>query len=183
LVLAVVAIAVATASIAGPPAAPIAVRRASESDELSTTSVTPAYLPPGTTAAPSVSEPGFRSVGENHYLLAGPANANTIPAGGVDDSNATTAHPATELVVTFVPNVGDLPALPVDPEYFTISHVTVAGLPAVQSTPKDGFGVHRIDWVDAAGYHVVLCERFRTPEGTSGLPVDELVHIASSLYE
>lgn len=162
--------------------APISADPASDVGPVATTSVRPVYLPAGATLVSTPDDPRYPSVAEAHYALPGPANADTIPAGGLTAETALTAHTSTELVLTFVPGLTTPPSLPADPAFFDVRNVTVAGLPALLSTPKNGFGVHRVDWIDAAGYHVVLCERLATPQGTSGLPASELLRVAASLY-
>jgi hypothetical protein len=149
-----------------------------------TRSVTPAYLPPGATLAGSADPlPEFPEAIENLYQLPGAANANTIPPGGIDETNMYTAHPATRISVFFTPYTKVLPMpLMTDPEYEDNRPVLVAGLPAVLATPKRGFGGGRLDWVDAEGYHVVMCAQLDTVEGVSGVEADELLRIAESLY-
>jgi hypothetical protein len=151
-------------------------------DALGTTSVSPTYLPPGATLFEQVGDERFPNVDENQYQLAGAANSDTLPPGGVDETTAPTAHPATLLTVTFVPGMRSVPDLPADPAYFDIRATTVAGIPGLLTTPKSDFGVYRVDWIDSQGYHIVMCERRQTTDGTSGLPADELVRVASSLY-
>jgi hypothetical protein len=157
------------------------VRRAAETVGVSTTSVTPAYLPAGATLVSSMGDDAA-SLRENQYQLAGAANANTVPPNGPDDTTALTTHPASVLSVTFVRGVAVVPTTPVDPDYFTIREVTVGGLPAVLSWPKSGFGAQRVDWLDSAGYHVVLCDRLNTADGISGVTPTDLLRVADSLY-
>lgn len=162
--------------------APIAARPASDAAPAYTQSVTPRYLPAGATLVESPHDGTFPDVAVRQYALPGAANADTIPPTGIDEQNALTVHTATVLEVSFVPGVASVPPIGVDPTYFDIRDVTVAGLPALLSTPKNGFGAYRVDWMDAAGYHVVLCERQDTVDGTSGIPADELLRVADSLY-
>ena len=86
------------------------------------------------------------------------------------------------LTVMFNPGIRILPDLNVDPEFFHSRPVFVAGLPGFLSTPKDGLGAQRLDWVDAAGYHGVHCDRLQHVEGIAGCEPEELVRVASSLY-
>ncbi len=157
---------------------------AAAASPVGTTSVSPAYLPPGARLvaadpAPSVRFPEAR---EHQYQLAGAANADTIPSGGLTEDNREVVHPATLLSVSFTPYVRTLPAIG-DPAFVDVTTVIVGGWPAVLSTPKDGLGVQRVDWVDAEGYHVVMCDRLDHVEGIAGVEPEELVRVARSLYE
>jgi hypothetical protein len=158
------------------------VRPAADEGPAVSESVTPSYLPAGATLVQAIGNEPDARFRENHYQLAGAANANTIPASGLDDSNVLTAHTATTLTVTFVPGLSVVPDVPADPEFINVTPVEIGGVPAVLTTAKNGLGVQRIDWVDAAGYHIVMCERLSTVDGISGVPADELVKIAASLY-
>jgi hypothetical protein len=156
---------------------------AADAGPLSTTSVSPAYLPPGARLADdTLALARFPDVRQHEYVLGGPADANTIPSTGLTDDNARTVHGETRLTVMFNPNVTEVPDFIGDPAFFDTTPVLVGGLPAVLTTPKDGYGAQRVDWVDAQGYHIVLCERLLHVEGEAGVRPDELVRVASSLY-
>jgi hypothetical protein len=157
-----------------------------------TTSVYPTWLPEGVTYAGYETMQPTSGLNPQNYVLAiahswysidGPANARTIPPGGITAQNATTVHPATTVDITFNPNTTNMPPVPADPAFFLRDTVRINGNRGVASTPKNGYGAFRIDWVDAAGYHSVMCDRLKTPEGRSGLPMDDLLHIARSLYQ
>lgn len=74
------------------------------------------------------------------------------------------------------------PPIPADPTYFHQSQTSVGGWAATLSVPKGGLGPFRVDWVDADGYHTVLCDRAQNPEGLSGVDAVTIQHVASSLY-
>jgi len=158
----------------------------------STTSTTPSYLPAGAKLLPAPSEttvkdPAGQTVRSgpavSSYDLAGAANSDTIPAGGSTAADATTVHPSTELQINFVAGLTSLPAIPADPKYFDSSQVTIAGNAATLTTPASGYGVERLDWVDGDGYHVVMVDRLKTTDGTSGIAPAELERVAASLYQ
>lgn len=156
----------------------------------STASTQPRYLPSGATLVRNGPIPlpsnavteGQGGPTESMYQLAGGANANTIPPGGVTAANNATVHPATDLSISFVPGVRTLPPIPSAPPAEQSSKVTIAGWPALLSTPSNGLGTYRIDWVDDDGYHVVTCQRITSPDGLSGLSQGELLKIAASMY-
>lgn len=116
------------------------------------------------------------------FVLPGRANSNTIPAGGATKDNAESAHPETRLAVVFVRGEATMPELPVDPTFFDITRIDVHGWDGQLSVPKTGYGAQRVDWVDGAGYHAVICERLRTADGESGLRPDALRSVADGLY-
>jgi hypothetical protein len=150
-----------------------------------TTSVNPTYLPPGATPDPAFhGYPGFPDAKGAQYLLAGPANADTVPPEGFTEENNRTVHPATVLEVGFVAGMTALPSslIQVSDSRYTVQPVQVAGLPALMTAPRNGFGTYRIDWLDAAGYHLVMCDRLDHVEGVAGLEPDELLAVARSLY-
>jgi hypothetical protein len=160
------------------------------SNVLGSESVLPSWLPPGVTLAgqdylmpsPAESNPDWKPAPHSWYRIDGPANANTIPPGGPSAENATTVHPDTTIDITFIPSVSGMPPVPGQPRYVIRRTITIAGNPALVSIPKNGYGAFRIDWVDPAGYHVVMCDRLNTPDGRSGVPMNDLVHMARSLY-
>jgi hypothetical protein len=154
-------------------------------------SVFPTWLPQGVTLDGHRNErpqfgrrpvPGTKPIAESWYRIAGPANANTILAGGSTPENATVVHPDTTVDITFNPNVRVMPRVPTFPKYDSRRWISIDGNPALVSVPKNGFGAFRIDWVDAYGYHVVMCDRLSTPEGRSGVAMSALIRMARSLY-
>jgi len=160
------------------------------SSALSSQSVLPTWLPPGVALAgqddlqpPSQqTNQDWKPIPHSWYRIDGPANANTIPPGGPTAENATTVHPDTTIDITFNPNVVSLPPVPTQPRYYLSRTITIAGNSALVSIPKNGYGAFRIDWVDPAGYHVIMCDRLKTPDGRSGVPMNDLIHMARSLY-
>lgn len=158
-------------------------RPAADAGPLSTTSVSPAYLPPGARLADdTLALARFPAIRQHEYVLGGPGDANTIPSTGLTEENARTVHGETRLTVMFNPDVTEVPGFIGDPAFFDTTPVLVGGLPAVLTTPKGGYGAQRVDWVDAQGYHIVMCDRLLHVEGEAGVRPDELVRVASSLY-
>jgi hypothetical protein len=170
--------------------------RAQASSVNSTTSLSPSYLPAGATVLSTSPLHGAPNLAANNpassaqtigqvrtWSLGGAANSSTIPAGGSTPLNQDSIHQSTELQLVFEPGVTQLPSLPIDPKYFDMSTVSIGGNSAVLSVDKTGIGNVRIDWVDGAGYHILMCDRLRTDQGLSGLSADDLVKVASSLYQ
>lgn len=179
--LAVVSGAVAATLVLGTTGggAPIALSKATpvsaSSDELGA----PSYLPSIATLADVVRDAAGGQI-VREYALSGRANANTVTAQGLA-LNPKAVHPATVMTVYYIPGLQN-PDIPVDPTYFDVAAVDINGARGTLSTPKSGLGAYRVDWVDAAGdYHVVLSERLKTPEGTSGLAAADLLAVARSV--
>ncbi|HEU0131308.1 MAG TPA: hypothetical protein VFQ85_10010 [Mycobacteriales bacterium] len=148
---------------------------------LGTDNVVPKYLPPG--AVEDTGTNGRPDYPEGTmWFLPGAANANTIPPGGGGD--LLTTHPETELDVSFARGILTLPDLLPGDDWYSVTPTTVAGLPAVLTAPHAGpWGIVRVDWVDSMGYHTVMCDRKKTPEGISGISPEELLKVAASLYD
>jgi hypothetical protein len=154
-----------------------------------TTSVRPSYLPPGTRLVdeqPVSSPNGGRTIGkEAEYQIPGLANANTMPAGPLTSAEAVDDHfhPATFIQVTFIAQLTNPGPVPCFPPECAQSIAQVDGHTATVAAFRNGYGVVRIDWLDSAGYHVVMCDRQKTSDGTSGIGPDELLRVAASLYK
>lgn len=168
----------------------------------STSSVTPRYLPPGSTliaSGPMRLPARSRPVASDHpllsrYRLAGRRNSDTEPAGRLTLGEATDLryHPATELHIDFVPmqalggNVSvTRRSLRRDllPPGLATRSVTIAGNPGLVAYDRDEHAAFRVDWLDAAGYHTIMCDRIITPEGLSGLSLSTMLRVARSLYD
>ncbi len=119
----------------------------------------------------------------HEYRLAGPANADTAtPEALENDPKSRAVHPATYLTVDFVPKVGTF-EVPADPAFNNTEKVDVNGSVGTLTTSKNGLGVIRLDWVDAAGnYHVVMTERLNTSDGLSGLSADQILAVGRSVH-
>jgi hypothetical protein len=154
-----------------------------------TTATVPSYLPPGATIAASRSFqaqttasatlPAHSATG---ISLAGAANQNTItPSSGADPTGGT--HPATVIDIGFVAGQRSLPPGPPagDPDLVTATAV-IGGNDARLLYTRSGIGLIKFQWIDADGYHEVMCDRLRTPDGLSGVDKAELLNIAQSLY-
>jgi hypothetical protein len=163
---------------------PVPVVHAAHAGAVATNSVTLRYLPEGAYLAHSDDDdarfPGVRS---NSYQLAGAANADTVPPEGATETNYRDVHPAVQVEVSFVPGLRALPEVTTDPLYYDQTLVDIAGHQALLATPKGRpYGVQRVDWIDGAGYHVVMCERLTHVEGVAGIEAGELLEVARSLY-
>ena len=146
-----------------------------------TSSTSPKWLPEGAALIPPTVGTEGADTGST-YSLAGKQNANTIPSSGLTDQNVATVHPATAFGVYFKAGTTSLPESMTDASLWDISKVDVGGWDATLATPKNGYGAYRIDWIDSSGYHVVIEERLKTVEGTSGIPASDLLKVAQSLY-
>ena len=118
------------------------------------------------------------------YRIDGAANRDTLPPGGLSAHSARdlSVHPATVIQSLFNPALTELPPSSADPAYFNVELVQIGQFTATLSTPKNGLGMHRLDWVDPQGYHTLSCDRIKTPAGTSGVGAGDLVRMARSLY-
>jgi hypothetical protein len=119
---------------------------------------------------------------QHEYRLAGPANADTAtPDALTANPRSLAVHPATYLTVDFNPGVGKF-EVPADPAFSNIETVDVNGVMGQLTTMKNGLGVIRLDWVDAAGnYHVVMVDRLKTSDGLSGLSVQQILAVGRSV--
>lgn len=116
------------------------------------------------------------------YILSGGANSDTMDEAALAANPRSLAvHPATEITVHFAPAITEQPELMADEKFFEISTVDVNGSTATVSTPRNGLGAHRIEWVDDRGYHVVLCDRIRTDHGVSGVDTETLLKVSRSV--
>jgi hypothetical protein len=149
-------------------------------------SVTPADLPPGLTQMTAQPDPHSPATNAKFaaYKIAGGTNSDSEPVGGVTMANATelALHPDTEVDITFVPGVTTMPPTPQAPPGFSVTPVTIAGNAGTLLAPQSGPGVERLDWVDADGYHNVMCDRLKTDNGLSGVSTSDLLQTANSLY-
>ena len=173
------------------PASPRPASSAEAENRVAARFLEPAYLPDGARAQPTqrfrnpLSGAPLRAWSKG-YALPGRANADLIPKTMPDPFTAADVariHEATELQIFFSAALKELPPSSADPEYFASETIDLPPGPATLSWPRDGLGNQRIDWVDAAGYHVVSCQRLTTNDGISGISRSELVKVARSLYE
>lgn len=135
----------------------------------------PGYLPAGAALVKDHYEPDINGWLVS-YSLPGRANSNTIDeatfAGG-------TGHPETFLRLAIVPSADQFPAA--DPAYFTTRQVEIGAFPGRLSVPTSGYGLHSIVWFDGEQAYRVSVDRLRTPDGTSGVRVEELLRVAASI--
>lgn len=159
----------------------------------STTSITPAYLPPGVTfagLAPSLFPVphGFTRTTsiDATYRLPGVINRDTVPRRRYTPSPGY--HTSTGLSILFASGMKSLPP-PAGPggvrdsKLFRRIIVRVAGNRAVVTQGRQDAHDIRVDWIDPAGYHLVQCEGLTTSRGLSGLPLATILRIARSLYQ
>ncbi|MFI9486874.1 hypothetical protein ACIG47_10825 [Promicromonospora sp. NPDC052451] len=135
-----------------------------------------------------------RTTAEDHlgtwitYLLDGDENAETLdggpgPAWPEDDVRAGAYHPASAIVYVAYPGSTEL-ADELSGDTVTVEWAELAesGRDArVTRVDNNGFGPVRVEWTDDAGSYLLLATLGRTPEGSSGPTVAELVRIADSV--
>lgn len=140
----------------------------------------PSYVPSGAKLARE-QRPNDGSGGARYaYSLAGDANQSTITDEAI--AAGELVHPETEILVSFNPSMTEFPEfIREEDEFFDVREVTIGDAKGLLTTPKNGLGAHRVDWISADGYHVVLEDRMRTKWGVSGVEVDELMKIAESV--
>lgn len=117
----------------------------------------------------------------------GPAHAlTTISLPGVVNAAINTdgrAGPATTVGVNFVSGVTSLPPVESDSNLFAVKTTSVAGHAARSTTTAAGDGVVKLEWIDADGYHEILCDRLQRPTGLSGITAAQEMSLAESLYQ
>jgi hypothetical protein len=135
----------------------------------------PTYLPAGARLLKSVDEP---SIGGTliTYSLAGVANRRTVDTQTFVQG---TGHPESLLRIAVVPSVGQFP--PADPAFFTREAVAIGQYHGSVVVPKSGYGPYSVVWSDGSHGYRVSVDRFWTPDGVSGISLDEVLHVAASM--
>jgi hypothetical protein len=153
-----------------------------------TRSVTPGFLPAGVRLASHrwISRPlnRHRPV-VNSYRLPGSINRSNISHPGVALADR---HTATEVQVMFAPGLRSWPRgylnvhNRVNRRLFRQRTIQIAGNRGLITIGKADPTEIRVDWIDAAGSHIVQCEGLVTSQGQSGLSPSVMIRIARSLY-
>lgn len=144
----------------------------------------PAWLPPGAELTHTEIRDDGSGSAHYSYSLPGPANRDAMDfKKQAADPRDPAVHPATSIEVTYAPAVRVLKDrfLPSASGWGERREVDVNGARGVVLAARNGLGVHRVDWVDDDGYHVVMCDRIRTETGRSGVGVPTLLRIARSV--
>lgn len=170
----------ATPVVAVPEVAPaLATASAPDPGDLARTHATPKYLPPGAQSA------GGRSVKGGwveHYSLPGKVNSRTLPETPDQFVRGSGAHPATTIALSQFPQ--DVSTFQgADPRLANVSTINVMGVSATVLVPTSGYGIYRIAWVRDGVAYDLQTQRLKASaeEGTSGVPLTELVKIAQSI--
>lgn len=115
------------------------------------------------------------------YGLSGAANANTL-------AHAASRHPAGWLNLTVSPPVGAVTwnALPPsgvggDTGFTVRTTVLANGQRARVTTPKNGYGTIKLEWLSGGAYFQLLSGRYATPDGPSGLGLSAMETVAASV--
>lgn len=158
---------------------PLVTRAANSLDPLS---LLPRQLPSGAALAVDIKQGETRHL---EWALPGRENANTIPTTGLNDVNYALVHPATTLTMEIVAKPdGVMPESVVDQAYFSsaVRRLPIGdGVDATVSAPRDGLGAHRVEWVQNGFYYLLIEDRLKSPDGLSGVDLEQLVRVASSV--
>ncbi|HEV2891784.1 MAG TPA: hypothetical protein VGX28_15540 [Frankiaceae bacterium] len=138
----------------------------------------PAYLPAGATL---VAERERDGVLVQRYALAGEANQDRMPTDISSYDGTSEAHPATYVDLYQTRRVPTMLG-PVDRVSYDEAPVTIGDAVGRVVTPRDGYGTYRVSWAADGVTFLLSSLRLRTvTQGTSGVPVEELVRIARSV--
>ncbi|GAB4086700.1 hypothetical protein GCM10028784_33300 [Myceligenerans cantabricum] len=122
------------------------------------------------------------------YDLHGAQNEETVPGAAPgswpeDEVASGAIHPATTITYVAYPGsealTGELSGDTVEIEWLEFPEG--GGDARVTRVENNGFGPVRVEWTDEGGSYVLLTVLGRTPEGRSGVPVDDLLQMAGSL--
>lgn len=138
----------------------------------------PAYLPDGVTLAAEGERDG---VWVQRYAIAGTANQDQMPADIASYDGVSEAHPATTIDLLQTTQVPSMLG-PVDGSLYEETEETIGDAAARVVTPKSGYGTYRVAWQTDGVAFLITSRRLRTvTQGTSGLPVEELLLMARSV--
>lgn len=146
--------------------------------DLARTHANPTYLPEG---AASMGGRAIEAGWVEAYSLPGVVNSRTLPEAPDQYVKGSAAHPATKIVLSqYAQDFSTFQG--VDPRIASVSTITVMGVPATVVVPLSGYGTHRISWVrDGVSYDLQTQRLYAGAEGTSGIPIQELVRVALSV--
>ncbi|MGH9222207.1 MAG: hypothetical protein ACRD2W_00015 [Acidimicrobiales bacterium] len=138
----------------------------------------PTYLPEG---AASLGGRAIEVGWVEAYSLPGVVNSRTLPESPDQYVKGSAAHPATRIVLSqYAQDFSTFQG--VDPRIASVSTITVMGVPATVVVPLSGYGTHRISWVrDGVSYDLQTQRLYAGAEGTSGIPIEELIRVALSV--
>lgn len=142
--------------------------------------ILPDYLPAAVIPAPHI-QCGSHDVMVDYRLL-GEANRDTYPSSGAATKFDGSQHPASILSLGIVDDPSGSLDSAADPEFFDVHDVRLSnGATARQTTPLNGYGPYRLDWVLGDKMFTLLGTRGSTDQGDSGLPISQLLKIANSI--
>lgn len=148
--------------------------------DLARTHATPAYLPAGAQSAGGTS--ALHGGWLEHYTLPGKVNSREMPATPTKPTPGIPQHPATGIDLREWPQ--DVSTFQgADPRLATVTTITLPGATATVVTPISGYGVYRIAWVRGGVAYDLQTQRLKAggDEGSSGMPLAELVKMAESI--
>ena len=146
--------------------------------DLARTHATPKYLPAG---AQSTGGRSLKGGWVEHFSLPGTVNSRTLPDTPDQYVRGSGAHPATGIDISQWPQ--DFSTFHgADPRLVQVTTISVMGVTATVVVPTSGYGTYRISWVrDGVAYDIQTQRLKAGDEGTSGVPITELVKIAQSI--
>lgn len=134
--------------------------------------------------------PGLTNVGGSNaakffgYTLSGTQNASTmVPYDQMTDDGIRNGayHPASGITFVVYPTPGP-PDAGVGGPGLNQSVIDLAnGHSARLTHGENGFGPVRIEWADSQRSYLLMTVNYKTPDGTSGVPVADLVKMAGSV--
>jgi len=150
--------------------------------DLASTHAIPKYLPAGaeSTGGKTTIHGGWAE----HYTLPGKVNSREMPDAPAMPVAGVPSHPATGIDLVELPQtISTFSRGTADPRLATVSTITVMGVPATVLTPNNGYGTYRISWVVNGVAYDLQSQRLKAggDEGTSGIPIDELIRVAQSI--
>ncbi|MBL0885555.1 hypothetical protein [Myceligenerans indicum] len=122
------------------------------------------------------------------YDLHGAANEDTIPRAAPGswpqaEVESGAIHPATTITYVTYPGSEELTD-ELDGDTVSVERLDFpqgGGDARVTRVENNGFGPVRVEWTDDAGSYLLLTVLGRTPDGRSGVEVDDLLRMAGSL--
>ncbi len=153
---------------------------APDPDDLARTHAVPGYLPAG--AEPAGGKAVLHGGWIQHFTLPGAANSRELPATPTKPTPGVPMHPATGIDLSQWPQ--DVSTFQgVDPRLATVVTISLPGATATVVTPISGYGVYRVSWVRGGVAYDLQTQHLKAggDEGTSGIPLTELVKMAESI--
>lgn len=183
---------------AAPPADDVADARELTADTCAAGYRQPTWVPDGVMrAAVSCPEDIARRIGDSTspdrlgawivYDLHDAPNEETLPGAAPDtwpqdEVRSGAIHPATTITFVAYPGSQELaPELGGETVHVDRLDLPEGGDARVTQVDNNGFGPVRVEWTDDDGSYLLLTVLGRTPDGRSGVGVEDLLRMAGSL--